>query len=69
MELSSHKIRKFLIFQDELPKPENQTRGYSLELLTYYCIHYFLAIFFSYRALNNALHHRYLTELWICFTS
>ena len=25
MELFSHKIRNFLIFQEELPKPEKQT--------------------------------------------
>ena len=30
---------------------------------------FFSCSFFSYRALNNAPHHRYLTEFWICFTS
>ena len=38
---------KNLYFRRELPKAENQIRSYSLELLTYYCIHYSLAILFS----------------------
>ena len=36
-----------LYFIRELAKPENQIKSYSLELLTYYCIHYSLAILFS----------------------
>ena len=35
-------------------KPDNQARSYSLELLTYYCIHYSLTIFLSYKVLENA---------------
>ena len=61
-ELSSLKLKNF-ISQKELPKYENQTRSYSLELLTYCYIHYSLAIFFfSYRGFNSAPHHKYLTE-------
>ena len=56
-------------------KPENQARSYSLELLTYYCIHYSFTIFLSYKVLNKAgvsnLHKeikrcRFKTGCWLC---
>ena len=36
-------VKKRWMLQEEPVKPENQTRSYSLELLTYYCIDYSLA--------------------------
>ena len=52
-------LKKLLLLQEELSKLENQTRNYSLELLTYHCIHYFVAVRLF---INNVVHHRYLTE-------
>ena len=36
--------KKLFILQEALSKPENQTRSYSLELLTYHCLDYSLAV-------------------------
>ena len=44
MELSSCGLKRLFISREELRNPENQTRSYSLELLTYCCIHCSLAI-------------------------
>ena len=47
MELYSTKLQKPFIFREELPKPENQTKSFSLEVLAYYCIPYSLAVLFT----------------------
>ena len=59
--LSSPELKKFLIFQEELLKPENPTKSYSLELLTYYCIHDSLAILFS--AVGLSIKYP-ITDIW-----
>ena len=47
MELYSTKLQKHFIFQEKLSKPENQTKSFSLEVPTSYCIRYSLAVLFT----------------------
>ena len=51
MEFATPKLKKLLIFQERICKALKPNKNYSLELLTYYCIHYYLAILFSAKEL------------------
>ena len=58
---------KNLCFWREHQKSENKLFFRTTNLLRYPLL--LSNSFFSYRALNNAPHHRYLREFWMCFTS
>ena len=67
--IPSSKNKKQPILKKSLIFLEIELSSLKLKKLLY--IHYSLAVFFllTYRALINVPYRRYLTEIWICFTS